>query len=238
MVPWNVEDLVFDETRFKGIARMFPLPDLIMFPHVMQPLRIFEPRYRDLLNEALDSDGLIAMCVLRPGWEEDYENNPLVLPHACLGKVVTHQRTEEGEYNILLLGMRRIKIVRELPRDKTFRRAEVTLLDDVCQSENDTERSDVQEQLTRRFQEFLPPGKKTDPVFETLLSSEIPLGVLTDLVSFALPLEYAQKRELLAECDVDRRAEMLLSAFAAAESQRHADRPTRPSDRIPPFSSN
>ena len=67
MVPWSKEDLVFDETRFKGTVRLFPLPDLIMFPHVIQPLRIFEPRYRDLLNDVLDSDGLIAMCLFAPG---------------------------------------------------------------------------------------------------------------------------------------------------------------------------
>ena len=104
MVPWNAEDLIFDETRFKGTARLFPLPDLIMFPHVMQPLHIFEPRYRDMLNEALDSDGLIAMCMLAPGWEADYEGNPPLLPHACLGRVVTHHRTDNGEYNILASG--------------------------------------------------------------------------------------------------------------------------------------
>ncbi len=48
----------------RGRARLFPLPDLVMFPHVMQPLHIFEPRYREMLNEALDSDGLIAMSIL------------------------------------------------------------------------------------------------------------------------------------------------------------------------------
>ena len=89
MVPWNAEDLIFDETRFKGVVRLFPLPDLIMFPHVMQPLHVFEPRYRALLNDALNSDGLIAMSMLAPGWEADYEGRPPVLPYACLGKVVT-----------------------------------------------------------------------------------------------------------------------------------------------------
>ena len=64
MLPWNVEDLTFDATRFRGKVRLFPLPDLVMFPHVMQPLHVFESRYRELLNAALDSDGLIAMSVL------------------------------------------------------------------------------------------------------------------------------------------------------------------------------
>ena len=237
MVPWNAEDLIFDETRFKGTVRLFPLPDLVMFPHVMQPLHIFEPRYRDLLNEALDSDGLIAMSVLAPGWEADYEGRPPLLRHACLGRVVTHQRTENGEYNILLLGMRRIRIDRELPPQKTFRQAEVTLLDDFCKTGNDEQRSELQASLTKQFQEFLPQGKSMDGALQELLATEIPLGVLTDLVSFALPMEFQQKRDLLKECDIDKRAAMLLSALDAARPERQS-RFRRLFNKLPPFSAN
>jgi Lon protease-like protein len=237
MVPWNAEDLIFDETRFKGVARLFPLPDLIMFPHVMQPLHIFEPRYRDLLNEALDSDGLIAMCMLAPGWENDYEGRPPLLPYACLGRVVTHQRTENGEYNILLLGMRRIQIGRELPATKSFRMAEVTLLDDFYTEDNDGRRPALQAALTQQFQDFLPHGKSADAALKELLATEIPLGVLTDLVSFALPMEMHQKRDLLGECDIDRRATMLLSALDSAKTEKQPLR-KRLFNKLPPFSSN
>jgi ATP-dependent Lon protease len=41
MHPWNDAELTFDEALFTGAARLFPLPDLVMFPHVMQPLHIF-----------------------------------------------------------------------------------------------------------------------------------------------------------------------------------------------------
>lgn len=237
IVPWNAEDLIFDETRFKGVARLFPLPDLIMFPHVMQPLHIFEPRYRELLKDALDTDGLIAMCMLAPGWEENYEGRPAVLPFACLGKVVTYQRTDSGEYNILLLGMRRIRIDRELPPIKAYREAEVTLLDDVCMSTNDDKRPGLQAALTKQFQDFLPRGKSADAALEELLATEIPLGVLTDLVSFALPMEFNEKRDLLGECDVDRRAAMLLSALATTSPQETFVMPRR-LYKNPPFSSN
>ncbi len=237
MVPWNAEDLVFDETRFKGTVRLFPLPDLIMFPHVIQPLRIFEPRYRDLLNDALDSDGLIAMCLFAPGWESDYEGNPPLLPHACLGKVVTHQRTDNGEYNILLLGMRRIRIERELPSTRSFRQAEVTLLDDFYKAGNDDKRSDLQAMLTRQFQDFLPQGKSMDKALKEILASEIPLGVLTDLVSFALPMDFQEKRDLLGECDIDKRATLLLTALESANPGRSA-RHRRLFNTLPPFSSN
>ena len=237
-VPWNADDLVFDETRFKGVVRLFPLPDLIMFPHVMQPLHIFEPRYRALLNEALDSDGLIAMCMLAPGWEDNYEGRPRVLPYACLGKVVTHQRTEKGEYNILLLGMRRIRIDRELPPTRLFRQAEVTLLDDFCTTDNDINRPALQAALTKQFQDFLPHGKSTDAALQELLATEIPLGVLTDLVSFALPMNFNEKRDLLGECDIDKRATMLLTALDSASPGNSSRGSRRMFRTLPPFSSN
>ncbi len=235
MLPWNTEDLTIDEERFNGTARLFPLPDLVMYPHVMQPLHIYEPRYRDLLNSALDSDGLIAMSVLAPGWEADYEGQPAVLPHACLGKVVTHQRQEDGHYNVLLLGLRRIQIDSEFATDRTYREAKVTLLDDFCYSEKDGARDALQAELTEKFQECLPQRQPSNANIDELLSTEIPLSVLTDLVSFAVPLDLKMKIRLLAETDIDRRAQMLLRALDSAQGRR---RPSLGSSYLPPFSSN
>jgi ATP-dependent Lon protease len=240
MLPWNVEDLTFDETRFTGAVRLFPLPDLVMFPHVMQPLHIFEPRYREMLNEALDSDGLIAMSVLAPGWEQNYEGRPGLLPHVCLGKVITHQRLDDGTYNLLLLGMRRARILCETPPERAFREAEVELLDDVYHPDGEAERPEIQAELTERFQEALPLAKNhaNAGALGELLAAEAPLGVLTDLVSFALPLPTPLKIKLLAECDVDRRAQLLLEALAnpSTAPSALADEPSR---RFPPrFSRN
>ena len=61
---------------FDGTARLFPLPNLVLFPFVGQPLHIFEPRYRQLMQDALDTDRLIALALYRPGWEEDDSPRP------------------------------------------------------------------------------------------------------------------------------------------------------------------
>ena len=215
MLPWDAESLVFDETRFCGVARLFPLPDLVMFPHVMQPLHIFEPRYREMLNDALDGDGLIAMSVLAPGWEADYEGRPALFPQVCLGKVVTHQRLHDGRYNIMLLGSRRARILAEAPATRSFRQAEIELVDEVYSADGEIDRAEMQAELTARFQQALPlpKGLKAKGPVHELLTSELPLGVLTDLASFALPLDPRLKCELLAEADVDCRARMLLRAL-------------------------
>ena len=60
----DVEQLPHD---FSGTVRLFPLPNLVMFPHVVQPLHIFEPRYREMLEDALEHDRLLAMALLQPG---------------------------------------------------------------------------------------------------------------------------------------------------------------------------
>lgn len=239
MLPWNVEDLTFDETRFKGIARLFPLPDLVMFPHVMQPINVFEPRYRALLNEALDSDGLIAMGVPAPGWQHSLDDHPQLLPYACLSKVVTHQRQEDGRYNVLLLGMRRIKIEKELSSKKLFREAKVSLLEDFIYTDNDSYRQEVQQTLTQQFQECLPNDQSINPVMSELLAEEVPLGVLTDLISFALPVEYKLKVKLLSENDVDQRAALLLDTLQH-EPKPRVDELGKPRHRdiLPPFSDN
>ena len=67
----NDDTLAFTPDDFSGLARLFPLPNLVMFPHVMQAMHIFEPRYRSLFEEALSDDKLIALGVLAPGWEVD-----------------------------------------------------------------------------------------------------------------------------------------------------------------------
>jgi len=240
MLPWNDADLTFDETRFSGAARLFPLPDLVMFPHVMQPLHIFEPRYREMLKDALADDSLIAMSILAPGWERDYEGRPAVLPQVCLAKVVAHQRLDDGRYNLMVLGMRRGRIVHEGSAQRSFRLADIELLDDVYGVKGEPQREAVQATLARSFQKALPLPKGGDNkgVVSELLASDVPLGVLTDLVSFALPLEAKLKLELLAECDVDRRAALLMEALGNARPVEHRIKAARASGFPPQFSVN
>ena len=124
------DDFSFPFDDFSGKGRLFPLPNLVLFPHVMQPLHVFEPRYRDLLEDALAGDRLIVMAVLAPGWEEDYEGRPKLYPMACLARITTHCRLADGTYNALVLGLRRVRLLRELAPARPFREAEIELCED------------------------------------------------------------------------------------------------------------
>src|SRR5687767_11230028 len=156
MNPQNEAELEFDAATFCGVARLFPLPNVVLYPHVMQPLHIFEERYREMLEDALAGDNLIAMAMLEPGWEADYDSRPPVSPYACLGKVVAHHRLDDGTYNVLLLGVERVRIVEELDPLRSFRQAKVEIVEDRYDFESLAARKRTQEKLITAFRRHLP----------------------------------------------------------------------------------
>src|SRR5271156_3855610 len=100
--------------NFAGFARLFPLPNVFLFPYVTQPLHIFENRYRQMTADALASDRLIAMALLCPGWENNYDGRPPVHPVVCLGRIVSEERLPDGRYNLQLRGLIRARVMQEV----------------------------------------------------------------------------------------------------------------------------
>jgi Lon protease-like protein len=214
------EPLAFSPDQFSGQARMFPLPNLVMFPHVMQALHIFEPRYRALFEEAIEDDRLIALGSLAPGWEGDYEGRPPLRPNACLCRIATHQRTEEGTYNVLVLGVRRLRLLRELPPKKLFRVVESEIIDDFEPSDaGPGAAAALQQRLLEAFKQAMPRIPNAYEQLDQLLGSQITLGMLADIVAYTIDLDLEIKVKLLAECDVFRRTRMLLEAIGTRAKQ-------------------
>ncbi len=118
-----------------GVIRLFPLPNLVLFPGAMQPLHIFEPRYRQMTADALAGDRLIAMVLPRPGWEPDYAGTPAIHGVACVGRILAEQHLADGRYNVLLRGLLRVRVQDEVAQPKLYRAAHVQPLEDVpCSS--------------------------------------------------------------------------------------------------------
>ncbi len=219
---------------FTGYARLFPLPNLVFFPSVMQPLHIFEPRYRQMAADALDDDKLIALALPQSGWEKDYADKPPIHAVACLGKIIADQKLEDGRYNLLLRGMSRVRILEEVANGKLYRSARVHLLDDVPLVDPAGEAFIRQKLLELAPRMFPQPGEMKDE-FRKLLMRPMPIGSLGDIVAFALPLGPAIKQQLLEEIDVGRRLAKLIAHLEA-----NAPTATLAGDRkFPPdFSSN
>src|ERR1700722_2304739 len=122
---------------FSGKARLFPLPSLVFFPQVMQPLHIFEPRYRQMTADALAGDRFIALVLPRPGWDKDYAGKPAIHDVACLGRIMAEQQLDDGRFNILLRGLARIRIVKELSSSKLYRLPRCGVLHDIPLADKD-----------------------------------------------------------------------------------------------------
>jgi Lon protease-like protein len=221
---------------FSGQVRLFPLPNLVLFPQVTQPLHIFEPRYRQMLADALEDDRLIAMALLRPGWEADYDKQPPLFPFVCIGRVLQEQRLPDGRYNLLLQGLRRARIVEELETDRLYRVARVELLEDEPVPSEMREQV-LHQELSERVMPFFASNPQGAEQVQRLLQSDLSLGALCDIFCFALPLSIELKQQLLEELSVEERVRLLRSSLATPGPPKKKSAPSE--RRFPPdFSSN
>ena len=190
------------------IVPIFPLPNVVLFPKTLMPLHIFEERYRAMTREALAGDRQIAMVLLREGWETKYYENPAIHDVACLGKIETYEELEEGKYNIVLSGIHRVRLIREI-QHSPYRLAEVeALLDEDC----DDQSSDVIRRrnhiggLFTRFTELATAGKYRAVELVPQLNFE----ALVNMVASTLNLPVEEKQLLLEMDEVVDRCDALI----------------------------
>jgi Lon protease-like protein len=203
----NGEQLPAD---FTGVVRLFPLPNLVMFPHVVQPLHVFEPRYISMVEEALAGDQLLAMALFQPGWESQYNERPAIHPVVCVGRVISHNLLDNGKYSLLLQGLKRAAIVREKPPADPFRVADVAILEDLYPAGGGACRSRLRNELIESFETLFPESPAGAEQIDQVQSEQLSLGAIVDIVAYSLELDLSSKQRLLAEWNVDLRAVMLL----------------------------
>jgi len=163
---------------------LFPLPNVVLFPGVFLPLHIFEPRYRLMLEEALRTDRMIGMVLLKPGYEADYEGRPPIYPVGCAGLVSRVDELKNGRYNIVLHGFEKFRIVSEEP-DGPFRRAEVTSLPEIL----DAEAKDRLRGERVKLEALLLPTKQgSEAQFPSSLADEDLVNALSQYLNL-LPVE-------------------------------------------------
>lgn len=106
------------------IIPLFPLPNLVLFPHTDVPLHIFEPRYREMIADIAEGERIIGMMLLKGDWERDYYAYPDIYAVGCAGRIERLVRMPDGRYNLVLQGLSEFKVIREI-RDRPYRLAEV-----------------------------------------------------------------------------------------------------------------
>lgn len=210
---------------FDGQVRLFPLGDVVMFPGAVLPLHIFESRYREMLEDAVQNDQLITMCTLLPGFGHEYYGRPPIAPTVCIGRVADYEKTEQGTYNLTLVGLHRAQIEHEIEPVRAYRRATVQLIQSNS-LRKDEERGTVGNRLAELVSQKLPG---TEKLVEAFVQGNISLGSLADVAAFYLPLSTELKLQLLAEPDVLTRTKLLVCELAPAESE-NSSTPKYPRD--------
>ncbi len=222
-------------TDFKNIVRLFPLPNLVVFPGVIQGLHIFEPRYCELVLDSMAADTLITMSVLKPNWEAT-TNRPRLHPIVTIGKVLTHTRLEDGRFNLLLIGASRARISNEIPTAKPYRMAEVTLLEDYCDATAEKEAL-LRESLVTEFRKVHSLEKQLDKEsIEGLINDELPFGILCDLICYSLGATIAKQVEILETLETSLRAEKVLELIRMKQNGQFSN--AKRVDYPPNFSVN
>jgi Lon protease-like protein len=183
---------------------LFPLPNVVLFPNVFLPLHIFEPRYREMVADALASDRMIGMVLLRPGWDRDYEGRPPIYPVGCSGLLTHNERLPDGRYNIVLRGIERFRILEE-DHTLSYRRAIVEPLRD--RPLDGSDRTAILRQRAR-LESMLGPSQSNrgDPRMPTSMSDEDLVNALAQY----LDLEPLEKQALLEKPCLRTRAESLV----------------------------
>jgi Lon protease-like protein len=169
---------------------VFPLPTVVLFPSVFLPLHIFEPRYRQMVDDALNGDRIIGMVLLRPGWERDYDGRPPIYPVGCAGVITHAERLADGRFNIVLRGMEKFRVTGE----EGGRPYRVALVEPVPEPAADSVRGEMR-LMRRRLEALLVPQPEGQP--DPKVPSSMPDEDLVNALAQYLEFEPVEKQALL-----------------------------------------
>ncbi|MBM3502681.1 MAG: peptidase S16 [Alphaproteobacteria bacterium] len=193
---------------------LFPLPGILLLPGANLPLHIFEPRYRDLVRDALGRGRLIGM--IQPLDPEDRSPAPALYPVGCVGRMTSFRETEDGRFYISLTGVSRFRIVRELAADTLYRQADVSWAG-FAKDLNDQEDVVIdREQLMPVLREFF--RQHTVKVDWDALA-QVPNHALVRSLAMTCPFAPRERQALLEAASWTERGTMILTLLQMAVRQ-------------------
>ncbi len=197
-------------SEFAGAVPLFPLPSVSLFPNVMLPLHVFEPRYRAMIDDVLKSHRTIAMAVLQDGWELSYESKKCpVHKMVCLGEIVADEQLDDGRYFLLVQGLCRAELDYEIESDRPYRVGHIRVCKDIYPTEPVIDRDHRQQELVHYFKQIFD-DLDLDSSLIAALESGVPLGELCDVIAHAVRPDAEIAKRLLEQADVDQRSDLVL----------------------------
>jgi Lon protease-like protein len=169
-------------------------------------LLIFEPRYREMVADALEGSKIIGMVLLRPGFEKDYEGRPSIYAVGCAGVIEDYKQLPDGRYAILLRGITTFRVISEDQR-KPYRLARIESIPELLKDDELGPLSTTRERLSRLLDTVLPLD--VDPPDPGLEDAEY-----INVVAQNLRMSEARRQELLERNGVLARARALVDGIS------------------------
>ena len=193
---------------------IFPLPSVVLFPRIVQPLHIFEPRYLEMFTEALDNQGRIAMALLKPGFENNYFGSPEIHSVVSVGSIITYDARDDGTYDVVLLGDKRARVEREIG-GKIYRRGALDELEETSSGSRE-DRANLRTNMEALLEAAIQDMKDANQglaLLQRSFAEESSFGFLVDFLAYHFIKDPEFQQSLLEELDVSLRARNLLDAL-------------------------
>ena len=194
---------------------VFPLSNFIIFPNTSVPLNIFEPRYIDMINESMKTDRIIV--IIKP--KQQKKNISELYTVGCAGKITNFNETSDGRYLIVLNGISRFKILKEINNNKSYRECEVSFdeySDDMQKNYNEVKFSD----LELIFKNLKSLFKKKGYMINFKELEKQSLDQTINALAMASPFSLAEKQVLLETINIKNRKielEKILNTYVVDE---------------------
>jgi Lon protease-like protein len=192
---------------------MFPLPGVVLLPHALLPLHIFEERYRAMTRDVLKGSRFIAVSLIAPG-EPEAAEKPAVQRIAGVGEIMMAHELPDGRFNLVLRGRARIRIDEELPTSRPYREIAATVLPDLPVLD-DTELRDADQSLRAlagQLADAIPDG---GDILRQIVASQDTPASLVDVLTAQLVYDPATRQRLLETREVMRRIERVSAEVVA-----------------------
>ena len=200
----------------RALRRMplFPLEDVVLFPHSMIPLYVFEARYRKMVKDVLASNRLIAMSLQLEKENPAEDSAPRVAEIASVGELVLAQELPDGRFNLVVRGRARIAIDEELVSDEPYRLvAAHEIPDDPPDKSPDLNEADTAlRALVTGLAESIPDGGE---LLKHVAAAQDTPAALSNVMAASLVADAKARQRLLETTDVFQRLEELSSEVVA-----------------------
>jgi Lon protease-like protein len=195
-----------DDATLRALP-IFPLREAVLLPRSLVPLHVFEPRYVAMARDVLGGAGVMAIARLLPGFEATYHGRPPVASTIGIGRVVAAEDAPGGRINLVLAGVARAAIERELPPTRSYREVEARVLPDAPPADALRARTDQLIAVCDRLAVILPAGGDE---LRKLCRIDHDASMSCDRVAGLLVTDADARQALLEELDPLVRAEALV----------------------------